>query len=570
MAGITDPYRLRRSTYAANRPRARTAMKAGKILPENSASPLRDVLARRALAEIPRLLTLQDRTPVSPTYGSFDRMWWHYRVMDFPTGMSQKEVLPLALAWSLDIPGNPYFRQPEIRNWIEAGIRFAARASHPDGSCDDYYPFERAAGAAAFSLIAFLDASEIIGLHGDPEIDAFLKLRANWLATHAESGRLSNHEALIAACLQRMLERFGDEWEAPFRKRLGRLLSWQHREGWFAEYEGADPGYTTLTIALLADLDRRRPELGLRDPCERAIRFIHSMLHPDGTLGGEYTSRCTLNFFVHGFEIAGSWCPLGLAINDAALPILARGENPAVADDRIFGHHVTSWLMAWKEWQAERPGPSPLPDGRVIYQDAKLLIEGRGDQRLYLGWSHGGAFRLFDKGRLLLADTGPTLAMKSGRVAVTHLEAENKVELGADRIVIEGQMAWAKSALLTPVKSIIFRALMITVGRWFPDLIRRLLQRMLVTGRKPAPFRFRRILEWQAGRWTLKDEVIPENGWDEVAQAGIGGFQCSMTTVVARVWQPAQLQPWLDLTPATSRLGAQESLTLDRVPEFVA
>ncbi len=71
-------------------------------------SALRDALAAAALAEIPKLLTLLDRTPTSATYGCFDRGYWHYRTSDFPSGMSQEFVLPLALAWALPIAGNPY------------------------------------------------------------------------------------------------------------------------------------------------------------------------------------------------------------------------------------------------------------------------------------------------------------------------------------------------------------------------------------------------------------------------------------------------------------------------------
>jgi hypothetical protein len=196
---------------------------------------VRDLLAARALAEIPRILSLQDRTPLSRTYGCFDRDYWHTRVLDFPSGMYQKLVYPLALAWSLDVPGNIYLGQPAIRDSVEAGIRYAARSSHKDGSCDDYFPFERAAGSAAFSLLACLEASEMIGLVGDAEVDAFLQTRGIWLAEHEESGRLSNHEALIVNCLSRLAARFGDEWEAPMRRRLARLLSWQSREGWFDE-----------------------------------------------------------------------------------------------------------------------------------------------------------------------------------------------------------------------------------------------------------------------------------------------------------------------------------------------
>ena len=67
------------------------------------------------------------------------------------------------------------------------------------------------------------------------------------------------------ACLDRLGERYGrDRFEGLLRQRLDRLLSWQSAEGWFSEYGGADVGYLSLTIGLLADLDRRRPDLDLR------------------------------------------------------------------------------------------------------------------------------------------------------------------------------------------------------------------------------------------------------------------------------------------------------------------
>ena len=61
-------------------------------------------------------------------------------------------VVTLALAYDTKAQENPYYRQAVIREWVQAGIRFAADSSHRDGSCDDYYPYEHASGAAAFSL----------------------------------------------------------------------------------------------------------------------------------------------------------------------------------------------------------------------------------------------------------------------------------------------------------------------------------------------------------------------------------------------------------------------------------
>ena len=118
----------------------------------------RDLFAKEALAQIPKILTLCDRNPHSPTYGCCDRNFWQYKIVDFPSGMAQEFVYPLALAYHTDIGSNPFYQQAAIRDWVEAGILFAAKSAHPDGSCDDYFPFERAGGAAAFSLLACIES----------------------------------------------------------------------------------------------------------------------------------------------------------------------------------------------------------------------------------------------------------------------------------------------------------------------------------------------------------------------------------------------------------------------------
>ncbi|MEE4274039.1 MAG: hypothetical protein V2I67_20345 [Thermoanaerobaculales bacterium] len=173
----------------------------GDVLTDGAANA--DGWARQALALIPKILTLMDRNPHSPTYGCCDRAYWHYRIIDFPSGMSQELVWPLALAWDTAVEGNPWHQSPAVRSWVEAGIEFARSSSHGNGACDDYFPYEQAAGAAAFSLLACIESCELVGLD-DERLTDFLSRRADWLATHRESGRLANHLALAAlACSPR-------------------------------------------------------------------------------------------------------------------------------------------------------------------------------------------------------------------------------------------------------------------------------------------------------------------------------------------------------------------------------
>ena len=106
--------------------------------------------------------------------------------------------------------------------------------------------------------------------------------------------------------------------------------------------------------------------------------------------------------------------------------------------------------------------------------------------------------------------------------------------------------------------------MMVSLGRFFPDLVRRLLQKILVTGRKDAPFRFKRSLRWEGEDVVIRDEIFADEGGQDVASVGIGGFQTSSTTIMARVWQANHLQPWNDLTHLVRGLSAGEPLVIER------
>ncbi len=521
------------------------------------------LFARTALEQIPRILTLQDRNPHSPTYGCFDRNFWHYKVLDFPSGMAQEFSWPLALAWDTEMDGNPFYRDEAIREAVAAGVRYAARSSRADGSCDDYFPFERAAGAAAFSLLASVESCELVGIE-DREVHDFLRRRASWLAGHRESGRLSNHEALIALCLHRVGEVTGETtWSEAREERLRRVLSWQHEEGWFQEYEGCDPGYLTLTLSVLARLHRDRPTDELRRALERAARVAAVFLHPDGSFGGEYGSRNTYCFFPHGFELVGRWVPEALEVNDRFLEGLARGLVPCYADDHIVGHHPWNYLLAYRDFVAHRPPPRERPRDRVHLRCAGLLVDRREGAELYVALNKGGTFKLFRNGELVASDTQFSILERGGRNAVGHLVGGYETRVPEEGIEVAGVLGWAKHEQMSAVRLLALRAGMLTVGRFFPDLVRRLLQRLLITGKKNAPYRFRRRFTWSEGSWVVRDELRAPR-WEAVESVGSGGHQTSIYVAMSRTFQQGQLQPWRDLTERVRGLAPGEPLVVER------
>ncbi|MEL6579052.1 MAG: hypothetical protein AAFQ14_04830 [Cyanobacteria bacterium J06621_12] len=527
----------------------------------------RDSFARAALAQIPKILTLLDRNPHSPTYGCFDRTFWQYKVIDFPAGMSQEFVYPLALAYGCNLPGNIYYQQPMIKEWVKAGIEYAYLSSHGNGSCDDYFPYERAAGAAAFSLLACLESTTLLGLQHSESVLDFFSRRADWLAGHQESGRLTNHQALIVLCLElvgRLLKT--DRWNKSKQERLAQVFSWQNPEGWFIEYEGCDPGYHTLTISCLARLYERQPTEKLRQAIARAVELAAEFVHPDGSYGGEYTSRNTYNFFPHGFELVGRWLPSALNINDRFLQGLANGLGSCYADDRIIGHHTWNYLLAWRDFVPVRPLLKPRPKGRVYLQQGGILIDRRDNTELYLALNKGGVFKLFRNGQLVASDTQFSVLVQDGkqrRNAVGHLVDRYQIGLEQDRIAIAGNLGWAKQKQMNPLNLIVLRLVMLSVGRFFPNLIRRTLQAILITGKKNTPFQFTRSVSWRDGSWQIDDSLTAES-WHNVTAIDIGGDRTSIYVVMSRTFQPGQLQPAWDLSEQLASLHPGATLSFTR------
>ena len=521
------------------------------------------LLAEEGLGQIPKILTLLDRNPHSPTYGCFDRTHWHYRTLDFPNGMTQLGVLPLALAYTLDIAGNPFYRQDNLREWAHASIRFSMQNAHRDGSCDEYFPFERAGGATAFALFAALQAYEMLNL-ADDALLAFFERRASWLAGHLESGRLANHQALISLCLYlagRLLST--DRWRAEAQRRLDLVLSWQTDEGWFQEYDGCDPGYLTWTISFLAHIHQLEPSPRLQEALTSAVRFAAHFVHPDGSFGGENGNRNSHYFFPQGFELVGRWLPEALAVNDRFLVGLQADHHPCFTADNIVFHHVWNYLTAWRDRVADRPKPDPIPEGRTWFPKAGMLIERRRSQTVYAALHKGGVFQGFCADQPALADTHFSVRLRDGRNAVGHLAGDYEVEITPDRVIVSGSLVWAKQTRMTYLNMLILRGFMLSVGWMCANFVRRLLQKMLIVGRREAPFRFRRDFCWDGATFCIEDQLEADS-WDDVTEVILGRGQTSTFADISRTFHYSQLLPWTDLTKQVQRLAPGEKLTVSR------
>jgi len=538
-----------------------------------------ELYAWLGLRWVPRLVAMVDRNPLSPTYGCFDRQYWHYLTADFPCGMNQEFGLPLAQAHAFDLPGNRWRGEQRLRELALAAVDFARRSAHRDGSCDDYYPFERALGATCFALYACAESCHILGVD-DARLLEHLVHRARFVRDHQESGRLSNHQALAALAMFTVgrLTELADLEDAA-RQRAELAVSWQDAEGWFAEYEGCDPGYHTLSVDFLAKLRRAGGWDFLDGPLERAVGFARDLLHPDGTCGGEYGSRNTFNYMPHGFELLADTMPAAREVADGWLWAAANGRSAANEDDRIFVHPTWDHLQAAQTvlQQGDRPLPSAPPTMRTgvhHYPNAGLLVVHKGDWHLVVGLSKGAVFKAWHGDRLVASDTGLVAApARGGRMLVSHVAAQPDAD-GADSSVVVDmangtaavttRLGWCGKKLASPLKQVLFRAATGTVGRVSPNLLRALLQKVLITGKRAAPFTLRRQINWAADPPVVTDVLTALPGAPELARLYRSSDATCIYIATSNAAQEGSLIPWEDLSRRLSELNESGSVTLRR------
>ena len=529
----------------------------------------RDWYAYEALRMLPRIILMIDKNRFSETYGCFDREYWHYRTVDFPCGMNQEFCLPLALAYARDFPNNPYYQVERLRELVVASIEFARKSSHEDGSCDDYFPFERALGALVFSTYAMTESYLELDLHR-PDLVEFFRLRGEWLATHNETGQLANHQAFAALTLYNVYlltedERYLEASDA-FRDIT---LSWQHPEGWFQEYEGADPGYHSCSIAFLGKLYQKSGDASLIEPLKKAVDFATHFMHPDGSYAGEYGSRNTYHFYPHGFEVASRFCAPAGRIAETylrrAMPERRRYYND---DNRMCAHYVYDWMQSWLDYNPERHGMLEEHRGAFTrwFPGAKLFVKKTPHYYAVASMAKGGVLKVFDEAGPVHSDTGIMGKTSDGTVLVSHLvDEEHDVEVDAEAGVLRtrGPLAKRRYPLPSPVKQMLFRGMNLSVGRFSANGVRAILQKVLITGKPRTGARFARELRFDDDQITIRDTVdLRDEPELELEQLAAGSDATSIYVANSNTFQESVLLPWAVLDEHVPTINAQRRLEL--------
>jgi hypothetical protein len=275
-----------------------------------------------------RFLGFEDREKDSPTYGCFDRYYWHYRQTDFVNVRMQETTLFLALLYNYNHPENRFYRKDKIAEWSRAGIQFWTKIQRPDGSFDEYWPYERSFCATAFAAYAVAESCRL--LNAPPPKDALLKV-CQWIDAHENLLVLNQMSgAGIALYVSGLV--LEDEQICSWGKRkIQQVVERQDPSGFFVEYGGYDIGYLTITLSCLSKYYLFTGEQSVKEAILKGFAFLEEKIAENGTFDYRSTSRKTQYFYPFGFRALEHWELLNRHIRG-----LRNNEvlNPSWLDDR--------------------------------------------------------------------------------------------------------------------------------------------------------------------------------------------------------------------------------------------
>jgi len=443
---------------------------------------MKDILIKKFYESIPKILSLCDRNPFSKTFGCFDKNYWHFKTIDFPSSMYQECVLPLAQAYILKDKKNPYHKKKVIKKLCIGSINFSNSISKSNGSTDDYFPNEQAYGSSAFSLYADTETYLILGLKNRQMNKIFIN-RAMFLINNSESGNLSNHHALAILSIYNVYLITNDSYFLKIiKKKIKDLLKWQNEEGWFEEYGEFDLGYLTKTICFLSKYYLKSKDKIVKIPLIKSINFCLNFLHKDGSFGGEYSSRSSYHFHVSGFEICSKFINKSTLVTDHFIKSILRNKNSIYGDDRIFSHSVYDYFDSYRYFNKKRYKNKKTKPLNKYFPMSGIYIFKNNKYDFICNLKKGLVIKAYNKNKCVFSDTNPVLKFKNKILCSNRYDKNDQYSIDLKNKVFFTKKKFTKSlnTYNSPLKIIFFRLINLTISKFFPNFIRKLLQKIII------------------------------------------------------------------------------------------
>jgi hypothetical protein len=519
---------------------------------------LKDEYAKRAISQIPRLLTLLDRNEFSKTYGSFQRTFWLDKSDDFVNALPQYGVISLALVYKHKMPGNIYYQDEQIKKWTIAAMNYWVKVQHNDGSFDEFYPNERGwAGPTGFLLFAMVEAYNIVkNSMTTKEKNNFLracKKAGIFLGKYDESGVLANHNAMALLGMYEAYTILKDPSILKlFKKQMKVFYSLVSKEGWSLEYDGPDIGYLSATVSFLS----RIYKLGYRDNkiltvIENSIQFSSYFVYPNKYYAGSMGTRQTLHFYPHGYELMADKFPLAGRIANWMLQGLAEGKlvPPEIQADRYFLYRIPEFLLSYIDVSKNHYNNTKLPFENAPFTkhftESGIFVKKWDNKYLLCNLKKGGVTKVFNlkNNQLIFNDDCIVGKLTNGDVLTSQwIDKNYNIDVQDNSISVKGKLNYLPQKVFTPFKGLIFRTVILSLG-WNTFLayhLKGLIRKLIIFGKDRSNVSFKRKIDFS--KKTTISDYLTNNSKNNFNFLKVGGCTYLRYVPQSRFFQPVELE----------------------------
>lgn len=350
---------------------------------------------------INKLLNLYNLDSFSKTYGLGDRNYWAWKTIDFPNATFQGGVHALSHAVNLSLASNNEF----IINIIDKVICASKKIILKNGSVGEAFPNENSFCVTA--LLAFDILSAVQNLEN--KITKIQKIKylqiisplINFISKYNEEHAIiSNHLATGAAAIA-LWNQLSNDTNNRDKELLDMIFSHQSNEGWYKEYEGADPGYQTLCTYYLASVYESTRYNELKESLVKSSKFLVNFLHPDNTIGGVYGSRNTEIYYPGGvvalsniseeFHLIASHLEKGIECGKNLLPLFIDANN--------YIPLINSYAVAAKKYKGvtrSRIKTFYSSENEQTFPNAGIHLKSTKKYFSVINFKKNGAIKVFD------------------------------------------------------------------------------------------------------------------------------------------------------------------------------
>jgi len=401
-----------------------------------------------------------DRDPLSPTFGCFDRNYWHYKIRDFPSSILQQGVFTVEALRS-GILTNDVARDVAER-WSVGAISAFSRQIDANGGVDEYYPFERSYPAAAFGMYAVArvlfdwresasSLTDSIDLRPIQQLIVNLSQRVESEASNQQAAGLAGLALAAATCLF-------DIDDDIIRGHAVRLLQSQHVEGWFDEYGGPDFGYLTVTIDALTDyFDATGDDRAIK-AIDSAVSFIARCVGCDGRLPSTLNSRNTDYVVPYGLVRAGARNPIASWLVQTLFRDIDEPSHFLWAtDDRYHTHYIFASIVRSLPHLATMLPPSTPEWDTCDWMDGAGYGIRRAENRewtVFVGARKGGLVRIHSRdGGTVRVDHGWRVLDGKHIWTTNWWSKQWRVSRNDDCITVEGPCQDVRFHIASPLRN---------------------------------------------------------------------------------------------------------------------